>query len=181
MQQQPSRRDTIGAAFRRIREARGLSQASAGEAVDMSAWQVRSVETSSTRNLYIRIALPLCALYAVRLSDVWALATNDTAPVPPPGARPPAYPDVEALDATLRATFREWRLARDLGTKLVTKRAGVSHNSWLVRLESGQHHHLDLVRLAACATAIEVSPVALIEEAERRAIARESTKAAIAS
>ena len=147
--------------LRLAREGKGLTLAQLADLAGLaSARAVAGHETGRWRQLPMRALWSLCRaldedMLAILASGSWKRAQ---------------WPE-DALGAfawteLVRDRLREVRHAKGVGTKALATDADV-HQSWIVRIESGEVDTIDLLRLDRCAQALGVPLTNLLIKEKR--------------
>ncbi len=113
----------------------------------VSASTISRIENGNVSNLYWRQLYPLCLGYdADPLALLGVTASFRTS------CWPANVPSEDDWSRAARVRLRAWR--GDVGTPTLARLADV-HQSWLVRIESGEYRQMDLLRLHRVFAAID--------------------------
>lgn len=149
-------RTELGRRLMLARRGRGLAVHAAGKS-GVGYRVIDRVETARNESVWLETVYLLAQHYGVSMGHILGVEF-------PPGLYlrvselgtwPENGPSFVEVDAHVRTALRRSRIDAGLGTPTLATAAGV-HQTWIVRIESGELARCDLIRLARCCHALSL-------------------------
>ena len=159
--------DDIRRRLRTLRTASDISLAMAVQGAGFGKQSLVSIEGYTSKRVYLDQVVSLARNLGHPLERVLRGWRGQT-PHPVSSARLEEGPALEDLDAQVRRNLRHLRLQLGMGTPLLASTAGIlsrggdPNHAAIVRLESGEHQRIDLIRVGLIASVLGQHPADLV-------------------